>query len=116
MGVCHKICDMSSHGGNSHAGGERVCIPALSLDTANEMSWMLGERLTREDDRTTLVGEWRTPTSRQSVALFEVTSETAVLRYRSPVGREHYFGTTLSEARQTRAELADAPEWSRTEK
>jgi hypothetical protein len=76
---------------------------------------MLGERLT-DDDNTTVLAEWVRADARQSVTIFEATAETALLRYESPVGREHYIGTTLTDADRARADLDAAPEWSRVRK
>ena len=107
--------DMSSHGGHSHTGGGPDCLPAVGLGTANELSWMLGERLT-DDDRTTVLAEWTRTDARQSLTLFEATAETALIRYESPVGRDHYVGTTLADAERVRADLDTAAEWSRVRK
>jgi len=71
---------------------------------------MLGERVTQEDDRATLVGEWADTASRR-IAVFNVTSETAVVRHTSPVGRKRYVGTTRDEARQACADLDAADDW-----
>ena len=113
MHSCHKMYDMSSHGGHSHSGSERPCIATLSLETANELSWMLGERIV-DDGQTTRTAEWRN--ARQSLTLFEATSETALLRYESPVGRTHYVGTTRAEAERARADLDASSQWTRIEK
>ena len=106
---------MSSHGGYSHTDGGPDCLPAVTLGTANELSWMLGERLT-DDDNTTVLAEWVRTDSRQSVTIFEATAETALVKYESPVGREHYLGTTLADADRARADLDAAAEWSRAGK
>lgn len=104
---------MSSHGGQSHTGTGR--LTALSLETANSLSWMLGERVT-EDDRTTLLGRWGHDAARESIAAYEVTDETAILRHTSPVGRERYVGTTQAEADAVLDALDSAPDWRRVEK
>jgi hypothetical protein len=106
---------MSSHGGYSHTDCGLACVSAFSLETANELSWMLGERVTA-DDQTTLLGEWQSDDTRQSISLFEATTETAIVRYRSPVGRDHYVGTTLSDAERVRADLDASAVWHRAEK
>ncbi len=115
MGVCLKLYDMSSHGARSHTDGGLGCVPSVTLEAANELSWMLGERVTT-DDQSTLLGEWQSNDARQSISIFEATAETAILRYRSPVGREHYVGTTLSDAERVRADLDAAATWHRSEK
>ena len=104
---------MSSHGGHSHTG--TAAVSAFSLETANELSWMLGERVTGEDDRAELASEWAHEGSRQQVAVFHVTAETAIVRFRSPAGRERYVGTTKDEARQACADLAAATGWHRVD-
>jgi hypothetical protein len=106
---------MSSHGGHPHTDDGPDCLPGVTLEAANELSWMLGRRII-DDDRTTVLAEWVRADARQSLTLFEATAETAVLKYQSPVGREHYLGTTLADARQLRATLDGAVEWSRAEK
>ncbi|GAA0666650.1 hypothetical protein ACFQDG_03735 [Natronoarchaeum mannanilyticum] len=60
----------------------------VSLDTANPMSWRLGERNT--DDAATL-GEWEHASGRV-VTIFEATPDTAILRCKTPAGRERYYG------------------------
>ena len=115
MGYCGKSYDMSSHGGHSHADGGLACVPSVALETTNELSWMLGERVTA-DDQTTPLGEWQSDDTRQSISIFEATAETAILRYRSPVGRDHYVGTPLSDAERARADLDAAATWHRLEK
>lgn len=103
---------MSSHGDHSHAHGGLPRVSAFSLETANSLSWMLGERVTSEDDRASLVGRW-TRASRESVTIYEVTAETAVVRYGSPVGRDHYVGTTKDEAERAREALDESSVWTR---
>jgi hypothetical protein len=106
---------MSSHGGHSHTDGGLDYLPAVTLATANELSWMLGERLI-DDDNTTVLAEWVKADARQSDTIFKATAETALVRYESPVGREHYIGTTLTDAERARADLDAAAEWSRAGK
>ena len=107
---------MSSHGGHSGTGSGFSNVVPVELETANALSWMLGERVTREDDRATLVARWEHDASPRRVAVYEVTAETAVLRHRSPAGRERYVGTTKAEANQACADLDASAEWHRAGK
>jgi hypothetical protein len=115
MVVSREAYDMSSHGERSHAASGFPGVAAVSLETTNSLSWMLGRRVTAEDDRASLVATWDHERSRQQVSVFEVTEETAVVRHRSPVGRERYVGTTKTDAQQACADLDAAAAWRRVD-
>lgn len=71
-----------------HRGARLAREGPVSLDDANPMSWRLGRRVT--DDAATL-GEWHHPSGRV-VTAFDVTRDTVVLRIRTPVGRQRFYG------------------------
>lgn len=78
------------------------------------MSWKLGSRTVRDETATTL-GGWERRTGNWSLTFFGVTDETAVVRVRTPVGRELFYGAIRSETRTAMRELDAAPSWRAVE-
>jgi hypothetical protein len=93
------------------ASGLPDAVP-VSLERTTRLSWELGDRVTTGSDAT-LVGEWHCHTTPWAVAVFDVTDHTAVLRVRTPVGRELFFGAADADLGAARDALADAPDWDR---
>ncbi|WP_436928544.1 hypothetical protein [Halosimplex halobium] len=92
-------------------GGLPDAVP-VSLDRTTRLSWELGDRVTTGADAT-LAGEWRCHATLWAVAVFDVTDHTAVLRVRTPVGRELFYGVADADLVAARDALADAPDWER---
>ncbi len=92
-------------------GGLPDAVP-VSLDRTTRLSWELGDRVTTGTDAT-LVGEWRCHATPWAVAVFDVTDHTAVVRVRTPVGREQFYGVADADLVAARDALADAPDWGR---
>ncbi|WP_135365281.1 hypothetical protein [Halosimplex halophilum] len=96
-------------------GGDRGGLPdavPVSLDRTTRLSWELGDRVTTGADAT-LAGEWRCRGTPWAVAAFDVTDNTAVLRVRTPVGRELFYGVADPDVVAARDALAEAPDWER---
>ncbi|ELZ42005.1 hypothetical protein C471_05149 [Halorubrum saccharovorum DSM 1137] len=104
-------------GGGPDGPGEPVTLPDVvpfDLTHLTRLSWELGSR-TVEGEDASLVGDWSARDRQWEIAVFDVTSETVVLRARTPVGRERFYGAIRSEMRSaTRALDADAA-WRSTE-
>lgn len=92
-------------------GGLPGAVP-VSLDRTTRLSWELGDRVTSGADAT-LAGEWRCHTAPWAVAVFDVTDHTAVLRVRTPVGRELFYGAADADLTTARDALSAAPDWER---
>lgn len=93
------------------AGARLAHDVPVPLDDANPMSWRLGARIT--DDAPPL-GEWRHPSGR-TVTAFDVTRDTVVLRFRTPAGRQRFYG--LAKLDLDDGLFADGPdgEWTAVE-
>jgi len=76
------------------------------------LSWKLGSRVV-DDDETILLGRWVHGASTRSLSLFRVTDETVLLRVRTPIGRERFYGAARMDLDDALPELDDAPSWKR---
>jgi len=92
-------------------GGMPEVVP-VSLDRTTRLSWELGDRVTTGADAT-LAGEWRCRSAPWAVAAFDVTDHTAVVRVRTPVGRELFYGVADADLAVACDALAAAPDWDR---
>jgi hypothetical protein len=101
-------------GMSSQSERSSACGPGLpvSIPARNELSWILGDRVTTGAEAT-LLGECEHERSHRSVALFSVTDHTVVFRVRTPVGRHRYFGASRAEAEGTLDRLAAQEGWCR---
>lgn len=95
----------------SGRGGLPDAVP-VSLERTSRLSWELGDRVTGGSDATRR-GAWRCRTARWAVDAFGVTDHTAVLRVRTPAGRELFYGVADADLERARARLAAAPDWER---
>jgi hypothetical protein len=84
-------------------------IPYLS-----RLSWELGTRVV-DDAESEHVGEWAHARDRWGLAVFEVTDNTALIRVRTSVGRERFYGAMLSELESALPAIEASPSWSRIE-
>ena len=87
-------------------------LPA-ALGRAESHSWEYGHAcVTREGQpRET----WRDEAGRQSVTVFDVTDHTVVLRVRTPVGRESFYGMADRDYETARESFADGA-WTLTQR
>jgi hypothetical protein len=72
---------------------EIVPIDAARLES---LSWELGNRVTSDEHATRRL-TLRQPTAGWACTVFDVTDHTCVLRFRTPVGREKFFGVALAD-------------------
>ena len=66
-----------------------VDLPA-ALDRAESHSWEYGHTCVAQEGQPRET--WTDETGRQSLTVFDVTEHTVVLRVRTPVGRESFYG------------------------
>ncbi len=85
----------------------------LSVPGLTRLSWDLGTRVV-EDETAEPIGEWD-GTGRWRLSVFRVTDNTGVVRVRTPVGRERFYGAALVELRSALTELESAPRWRPSE-
>ena len=105
--------DMATQGARS--GETRTALPgAVPFDLVNvsRLSWELGARVV-EGDGASVRSRWTHEETAWSLSVFDVTSETAVLRLETPVGRQRFFGTTQRDLATVYPALEAAPDWTR---
>ncbi|AEH36757.1 hypothetical protein [Halopiger xanaduensis] len=109
---------MATHGfqdgGNANAGASLPEAVPFELPHSTRLSWELGSRVV-EDEAATLRGEWESTGRAWSVSIFRVTENTAVVRVRTPVGREKFYGAAELDLESALPELRSAPRWRRLE-
>jgi hypothetical protein len=76
------------------------------------LSWELGSRVV-DDETSDHIGRWKRVGSSWSVSVFRVTSETVVIRIRTPIGRQRFYGAAWMDLQSVLPELDDAPSWER---
>jgi hypothetical protein len=74
-------------------GAARALSSAAPFETAaaTSLSWELGDRLTRQTEVST-VASFENPARNRSLTVFEATAHTYLVRVRTPVGREKFYG------------------------
>ncbi|WP_181686444.1 hypothetical protein [Halorhabdus salina] len=96
--------------GGSGRGGHLADVLPMDRTAIESLSWALGTRVTREDDATCLL-EVSDRSTASALAVFEATEYTYVVRFRTPVGREKFFGVAAVDLRSMLIDLLDQPEW-----
>lgn len=81
----------------------------IDRDLVESLSWGLGSRIVDDAGRPHL--EVVDRTARRSLAAFAVTDYTYVVRFRTPVGRETFFGVAGADLGPMLEELLDRGEW-----
>lgn len=102
---------------NSHVGDDQTALPdavPFDLPHLSRLSWELGSRVV-QDSESTLIEEWNHRDTGWTLSVFSVTSNTVVIRTRTPVGRERFYGAILSEANAAIRTLETQPSWQRAE-
>ncbi|MBV0902977.1 hypothetical protein [Haloarcula salina] len=99
----------SAQGDAGRAGGLPDVVP-FELSYLSRLSWELGTRIV-DDDESTALGTWTHADRRWEVSVHEVTSETALIRTRSPVGREQFYGAICTELRAAIESFETMPSW-----
>jgi len=88
----------------SQSGGLGVGLPA-ALDRAESHSWEYGHTCVALEGQPRET--WTDETGRQSLTVFDVTEHTVVLRVRTPVGRESFYGMADQDYEAARESFAD---------
>lgn len=89
-------------------------IVPLELSHLSRLSWELGSRVV-SDTESALIGEWRHASNRWRLSGFAVTDNTVILRVRTSVGRERFYGAINGEFRSALPAIETAPSWQRIE-
>ena len=87
-------------------------VVPFHLPHLTRQSWELGTR-SIQDEQTVELGKWSYQAGQWSLSLFEVTSEPAIIRIQTPVGRKRYYGAIQSELRSALQELEASPAWQK---
>ncbi|RLM53979.1 hypothetical protein DVK02_11165 [Halobellus sp. Atlit-31R] len=106
---------MAAHS-NQENGTATTDLPDVlpfDLSYLTRLSWDLGTRVVT-DDESTLRGRWAHTRTSWTLSVIDVTENTALLRLRTPVGRERFYGTTQAELSTALSGLDAAPNWTQT--
>lgn len=98
--------------GQQGSGPALPDIVPFDPPTLTRLSWELGSRVV-DDEASTRIGRWDRVGSSWSVSAFQVTDETVVVRVRTPIGRQRFYGAALMDIRASIPALDDAPSWDR---
>ena len=90
------------------AGLPRV-VP-FDVPQVTRLSWELGSRVVEDGVE---LGTWERVGGAWTLSIFRATSETVVLRFQTPAGRERFYGAAEMDIESVRPELVAAQEWER---
>ncbi|CCQ33720.1 hypothetical protein [Halorhabdus tiamatea] len=98
--------------GESDSGDGKHLAEVLPIDRAaiESLSWELGTRVTDAD--ATRLFSADNPSTGSSLTVFEATAYTCIVRFRTPVGREKFFGVADDDLRPMLEALLDSGEWT----
>jgi hypothetical protein len=107
---------MASRGYRNRDGDGPTLPHAVPFEPPHltRLSWELASRVI-DDDASSRRSRWERIGSSWSLSVFDVTSETVVLRVRTPTGRERFYGAASMDLREVRPTLEAAPRWRRVE-
>ncbi|RKD98278.1 hypothetical protein [Halopiger aswanensis] len=107
---------MATHGfqDGGNAGASLPDAVPFDLPHLTRLSWELGSRVV-DDEEATLHSEWEPAGRTWQLSIFRVTSNTIVIRVRTPVGREKFYGAAELDLASALPELRSAPQWRRLE-
>jgi len=94
------------------AGAELPAVVPFDLSPLTRLSCPLGERIV-SDDESTQRGKWSYVDGTWSLSVFEVTDYTVVLRVRTPVGRQRFYGAIQADVESVKPSLDAADDWQR---
>ncbi|WP_158855106.1 hypothetical protein [Halorhabdus sp. CUG00001] len=90
-------------------GGHLADVLPIDRAAIESLSWTLGSRVTGGD--ATCLLELRDRSTPSALAVFEATEYTYVVRFRTPVGREKFFGVAAVDLRSMLADLVAQDGW-----
>lgn len=97
-----------------HGGSSLPRTLPFTLSRVTRLSWELGSRAV-DGEESSLYGEWERTDSRWTLSVHRVTSETVLIRVRTPAGRERFYGAAEMDLESALPELAASPAWERTD-
>ncbi|ARS91827.1 hypothetical protein [Natrarchaeobaculum aegyptiacum] len=106
---------MATHG--THGTQPGASLPTalpVELPALTRLSWELGSRIV-SDEETIHLEEWERTGSTWALSIFRVTDNTVVLRVRTPVGRQRFYGAAQLDLEEALPRLEAAPDWNRLE-
>jgi hypothetical protein len=103
---------MAVHGtGGTDTSGRRLPdIVPFDLQHLTRLSWELGSRVV-DADESTCHSDWEHAGTPWSLSIFHATTHTVLIRVRTPVGRERFYGSTESDLARALPTIRDAPDW-----
>ncbi|THE63887.1 hypothetical protein D8Y22_16320 [Salinadaptatus halalkaliphilus] len=101
---------MATHGFQRGDRSSRPDSIPLELSSLPQLSWELGSRIV---DDATRHSEWVQTGNTWGLSIFRATSNTLVLRIRTPVGREKFYGAASVDLDATLSTLEAASNWTR---
>ncbi|GAB3676232.1 hypothetical protein [Halopiger thermotolerans] len=107
---------MATHGfqdGGTAGASLPEAVP-FDLPHLTRLSWELGSRVV-DDEEATLHSEWEPAGSMWRLSIFRVTSNTVVIRVRTPVGREQFYGAAQLDLESALPALESDSQWRRLE-
>ncbi|WP_251341777.1 hypothetical protein [Haloplanus halophilus] len=93
-------------------GAQLPGVVPFDLANLTRLSWELGARVV-DDEASALRGEWAHAGSPWEVSVFDVASETAAVRVRTPTGRERFYGAARMDLDAALPALDAAADWDR---
>jgi hypothetical protein len=99
--------------GQHDAGPTLPDVVPFDHSTLTRLSWELGSRVV-DGEAPTRVGRWKRVGSSWSLSVFRVAGETAVVRVRTPIGRQHFYEAAWMDLEDDLPELDAAPSWVRS--
>ncbi|MFC5971614.1 hypothetical protein ACFPYI_09750 [Halomarina salina] len=100
-----------SRGGDGDAPRLPPAVP-VDVPHLSRLSWELGTRVV-EDEEAVLHSEWERDDAIWALSVVEVTSATVVLRVRSPLEKEQFYGAAQMDLESVLPELEEATDWRR---
>jgi hypothetical protein len=87
-------------------------VVPFDLPHLSRLSWELGSRVVSGAESEHLE-EFEHANKRWTLSIFDVTGNTVVIRVRTSVGRERFYGAIRSEYLSALPEIEAAPAWQR---
>lgn len=85
-------------------------VVPFDIGCLTRLSWELGSRVV-DDDESTLHGEWTHGGTRWTLSVYRVTSNTDLVRLRTPVGREQFYGAVRTDVQAALPSLEASSSW-----
>lgn len=89
-------------------------VVPLDLCNLTKLSSDRGLRVV-SDEQSRPESEWKHATSAWRVAIFEVTDDTAIVRVKTPVGRQRFYRGAQIDLQSVRPDLETATDWRRVD-